>query len=44
MGCITSNNSYISENTNRFDVVYADTEQTIYHSAELEISGKLFPT
>jgi hypothetical protein len=40
MGCITSNNNFVSENTNRFDVIYADTEQTIYHNAELEISRK----
>jgi hypothetical protein len=39
MGCITSNNNFVSENTNRFDVIYADTTRTLYHYAELEISG-----
>ncbi|CRK94379.1 CLUMA_CG007888, isoform A [Clunio marinus] len=38
MGCITSK-TVISENPNRFDVIFADTEQTIYYNAQLEING-----
>lgn len=38
MGCITSK-TVITENPNRFDVIFADTEQTIYYSAQLEING-----
>lgn len=41
MGCITSKTSFISENPNRFDVIFADTENTIYYHSHLEISGKL---
>lgn len=38
MGCITSK-TVISENPNRFDVIFADTEQTVYYNAQLEING-----
>lgn len=40
MGCITSKTVVISENPNQFDVIFADTEQTIYYNAKLEINGK----
>lgn len=39
MGCITSK-TVITENPNRFDVIFADTEQTVYYNAQLEINGK----
>lgn len=38
MGCITSK-TVVAENPNRFDVIFADTEQTIYYNAQLEING-----
>lgn len=41
MGCITSK-AVITENPNRFDVIFADTEQTVYYNAQLEINGKYF--
>lgn len=40
MGCITSK-TVITENPNRFDVIFADTEQTVYYNAQLEINGIL---
>ena len=39
MGCITSK-TVITESPNRFDVIFADTEQTVYYNAQLEINGK----
>lgn len=39
MGCITSK-PVITESNNRFDVIFADTEQTVYYNAQLEINGE----
>lgn len=39
MGCLQSK-AVITENPNRFDVIFADTEQTVYYNAQLEINGK----
>lgn len=39
MGCITSK-TVITENPNCFDVIFADTERTVYYNAQLEINGK----
>jgi len=39
MGCITSKN-VISENPNRFDVIFADIEETLYYNSQLEINGE----
>lgn len=43
MGCITSK-PVITESNNRFDVIFADTEQTVYYNAQLEINGENFTT
>lgn len=42
MGCITSK-PVIVENPNRFDVIFADTEETVYYNSQLEINGKQSP-
>lgn len=40
MGCITSKTSFINDNPNRFDVIYADTENECrYWRSQLEITG-----
>lgn len=40
MGCITSKTNFINDNPNRFDVIYADTENECrYWRSQLEITG-----
>lgn len=41
MGCVESK---VSENNhpNRFDVIFADTDDSVYYNSQLEINGKNF--
>lgn len=40
MGCVESKVNENINSNNRFDVIFADTDDSVYYNSQLEINGK----
>lgn len=40
MGCVESKKASENNHPNRFEVTFADTDDSIYYNSQLEINGK----